>query len=81
MVRDELGKLSNEELQSLIDTMEEWFREDHEIEEERYSDETYEQPEQFLEDINQHGMEREAMRKLLGILEGERDRRNSTAGG
>lgn len=76
-----LEELSDEELVALIETMEQWFREDTEIEEERYDDSTYTEPEPFLKDMAQHTLEREAMRKLLKAMEAERDRRNSTSAG
>jgi hypothetical protein len=70
-----LNDLSLDDLIADIELIGDWFRDNVEIEEERYHDRTYKTPEAFLRDLEGHKLQRDAMAKLLKVLEEERARR------
>ena len=72
-----LADLSDEDLVACIALINQWFEDDKEVEQERYGDESYSTPEAFLSDLDSHRSQREAMGKMLKILEEERDRRKA----
>lgn len=74
-----LADLSDDDIVECISLIENWFRDDREIEQERYTDPSYRDPESFLQDLDEHPKQRTAMIRMLNLLEDERDRRKAGA--